>query len=68
MEIAGARWESGTAMSGRVAAKPAHIERKISAENGVGSGDGTRYTEDRDTIEEPLVKYLLALSLYCGKV
>ena len=56
------------AMSGRVAAKPAHIRQKFRRSRGVVSDDGTRCTEDRDAIEEPLVKYLLALSLYCGKV
>lgn len=55
-------------MSGRVAAKPAHIRQKFQRRRGVVSGDGTRYTEDWGAIEEPLVKYLLALSLYCDKV
>lgn len=35
---------------------------------GEGSRNGARCIANRDAIEEPLVKYLLALSLYCGKV
>lgn len=56
------------AMSGRVAAKPAHIRQIFRRRRGVVSSDGPRCIANRDAIEEPLVKYLFALSLYCGKV
>lgn len=56
------------AMNRQVAAKPAHIRQKFRRRRGVVSGDGPRCIANRDAIEEPLVKYLLALSLYCDKV